>query len=258
MRSFLLFSGLIMLGSAGAEPVAVHNVRGYVHGYVVVRDAGDKIIGSGDVVQRPSGNRVTNTFSLQFLDGSSYQETAVFSQRRTFRLLTYKLVTKGASFKNPGTVFFDTARGTVNVAYTDKDGKPKNISDQMALPPDLANGLIPTLVTEIDPKVETTVSLLAFSPKPRLVKLKIAAGAPSSFTIAGVPAKAIHYILKVDIGGATGVAAKALGKQPPPVDVLIAAGNAPMFLRSDGPLMEDGASWRIEIASPVWQDSQRK
>ena len=48
------------------------------------------------------------------------------------------------------------------------------------------------------------------------------------------------------------VAAKVVGKQPPPEDFWIAAGSAPVFLKSEGPLYEDGPVWRIELASPVW------
>ena len=68
----------------------------------------------------------------------------------------------------------------------------------------------------------------------------------------GSAAKATHYVIKVDIGGVTGVVAKVIGKQPTPTDVWIAAGNAPIFLKSEGQLYEDGPIWRIELASPIW------
>jgi hypothetical protein len=74
------------------------------------------------------------------------------------------------------------------------------------------------------------------------------------YSIAGMSGKATQYIIKIDIGGVTGVAAKVVGKQPPPVHIWVTA-NEPTFLRSDGPLYEDGPIWRIEIASPIWQKS---
>ena len=171
---------------ANAEPVPVRRVQGYLHGFVVLKDMDDKILASGDLTQTPSGNRVTTILNLHFKDGSLYQETSVYSQRRTFQLLTYKQVQKGPSFKTPETLSLDTSTGKVNIQYTDKDGSAKTIDDTLSLPPDLANGILPTLLTQVDPKVETTLSMLVSTPKPRVVKLKIAASEPDSFTVGGV------------------------------------------------------------------------
>jgi hypothetical protein len=126
------------------------------------------------------------------------------------------------------------------------------------IPPDLANGIVSTLLAQIDPKVETSLSMLVSTPKPRLVKLKIASVGQDSFSVAGVAAKAAHYVINVDLGGLTGAAAKVLGKQPPLMRVWI-AGTAPVFLKSEAPLYEDGPIWRIELASPSWPtDSPKK
>ncbi|MFN7994331.1 MAG: hypothetical protein U0Q18_12045 [Bryobacteraceae bacterium] len=232
----------------------VRHPRGYIHGFLAVRDAADSLIGSGDVIQRVAGNRITNSMMLNFRDGSLYHETAVFSQRRTYQLLSYKLIQKGPSFKSPGTFTFDRSSGNVVIDYTDEKQNRKHIFEHMDLPDDLANGLIPTLLTDIDPKVETTLSMLLSTPKPRLVKLKISTVEPDSFRVAGVAAQATHYVIKIDIGGVTGVAAKVLGKQPPPEHVWVAAGNAPIFLRSMGALYEDGPIWQIELTSPNWPE----
>jgi hypothetical protein len=244
---FLLFASLV-----NGEPVLVRHVQGYLHGFVVLKDLDDKILASGDLTQTPAGNRVTMKLSLHFKDGSLYEETSVFSQRRTFQLLTYKQVQRRPAFKTQQTLSLDTATGKVNIQYTDKDGKPKTIDDRLSLPPDLANGIIPILLTEVDPKVETTLSMVVSTPKPRVVKLKIAASEPDSFSIGGIAAKATHYVINIDIGGVTGVVAKVVGKQPLPIHMWIAAGNAPVFLKSEGPLFEDGPIWRIELASPAW------
>jgi hypothetical protein len=235
-----------------AEPMPVRHVQGYIHGYLVLKDMEDKILASGDMVQLPGRNHLTTTLTFHFKDGSLYQETVVFSQRKTYQLLTYKQEQKGPAFKTPGTFSFNTATKKVDIEYTDKDGKAKTISEEIPLPPDLANGMIPTLLTEADPKVETVLSMLVSTPKPRVVKLKISSAEQDSFAVGGLGAKAIHYVIKIDIGGITGVAAKVIGKQPPPVQMWIAAGSAPAFLKSEGPLFEDGPIWRIELASPAW------
>jgi hypothetical protein len=241
-----------------AEPVHVRHVRGFLHGFVVLKDSDDNVLASGTVTQTPSGNRVTTITSLHFHDGSLYEETSVLSQKRTFQLLSYKQVEKGPAFKIPETLSFETSTGNVRVMYADKDGKEQVVSDHLSLPPDLANGVMPILMTDIDPKVETVLSMVVATPKPRLVKLKIAASIEDAFSAGGTGFKATHYVVKIDVGGLTGVVAKVVGKQPPPIDMWVSTGTAPAFLRSDGPLYEDGPVWRIELASPVWPKESRR
>jgi len=246
------FALLLMTAAGHGEQVTVRNPQGYFHGFVVLKDVDEKILASGDVTQVPGGGRYTKVMTLHFKDGSLYQETVVFSERKTYQILSYKQVRKGPSFPTAQTLALDTSTGRVNVQYTDKDGKVKGIDDQVSLPPDLANGMVPTLLQDVDPKVETTVSMLVATPKPRVVQLKISTSEQSTYSVGGVAAKANHYVIKVDLGGVTGVVAKAVGKQPPPIHVWVAAGNAPAFLKSEGPLFEDGPTWRIELASPSW------
>ena len=116
---------LLPVFAGNAEPVPVRHVQGYLHGFVVLKDLDDKVLASGDVTQTPGANRVTTILSLHFKDGSLYQETSVFSQRRVFQLLTYKQVQKGPSFKTQQTLNVDTSTGKVNIQYTDKDGAVK-------------------------------------------------------------------------------------------------------------------------------------
>ena len=236
---------------ANADPVPVRHVEGFIHGYVVLRDANDALLAAGDVTQLPSGNRVTTTLSLHFKDGSIYEETSVFSQQHVFKLLAYKQVMKGPAFPKPQTTTIDTATGNVTILTTDKDGKAKTIAKQLSLPPDLANGIASMLLTDVDPKVETVLSMLVGS-EPRLVKLKISAVGEDPFSIGGSGFKATHYVIKIDLGPVTGTVAKVIGKQPPPTNIWVAAGAAPIFLKSEGQLFEDGPIWRIELASPSW------
>jgi hypothetical protein len=249
----------VLLAQSGiADPVLVRHVKGYLHGFIVLRNLDDKILASGDLTQLPSGNRVTSTLTLRFKDGSLYQETAVFSQRKVLQVLSYKQIMKGPAFKRPEILSLDVPTGAVNIETVDKEGKEKTISKKLSLPPDLANGIVSTLLADADPRAETTLSMLASTPEPRIVKLKISAEGEDSFAIGGAPAKATHYVVKIDIGGITGVVAKVAGKQPPPIHVWVAAGKAPVFLKSEGPLFEDGPTWRIELASPTWPKTPSK
>ena len=61
--------------------------------------------------------------------------------------------------------------------------------------------------------------------------------------------------MKVEIGGAAGIVAPLVGKQPPDVHIWILGGEAPVFLKEEGPLYGGGPIWRIEQVSPVWPRS---
>lgn len=235
-----------------ADPVPVRHVEGRIHGFLVLRNLDGKILASGSLVQNASGNRVTSELGFRFKDGSLRQETSVFSQRRVFQLLTYHLVQKGPAFKRPMEMSVNVSTGQVTIHYTDDD-KEKTITDHLDLPADLANGIVTTLLGDIDPEApRTTLSMVVATPKPRVVKLEISPLGEDSFTIGGSAAKAIRYTVKVDIGGITGLIAPMIGKQPPDTHVWMFYGKAPGFLKSEGPLFQDGPVWRIELASPVW------
>jgi hypothetical protein len=67
-----------------------------------------------------------------------------------------------------------TSSGQVKVRYTEDKGTEKIVAERPELPPDVANGLLFTLVKDIEPSVpQTIVSMMATTPKPQLVKLAI-------------------------------------------------------------------------------------
>jgi hypothetical protein len=250
---------LLLTGRIAADEVPVRHLEGRVHGFLVLRDLSGDTLASGVLTQLAKGNQVTSDLAFHFKDGSLHQETTVFSQARTIQLLNYHLVQKGKSFKVPMDMSLNTATGQVTVQYAEEDGKQKVITERMKLPSDLANGLVSTLLNDIDFKTpKTTVSMLAATPKPRLVKLEISPAGEDSFSFGGSPGQALHYVVKIEIGGIAGVIAPVVGKQPPDTHIWLVGGKAPGFLKSEGPLFEGGPIWRIELASPVWPKAEPK
>jgi hypothetical protein len=236
-----------------AAPVAVNHSEGIIHGFLVLRTLEGNTIAEGDLIQIARGDRVTAHLIFHFKDGSVHEEIAVFSQSGSFRLLSDHLQQKGPTFKRPADVSIDGSTGDVTVRYTDDDGKEKIVTDRLKLRPDVANGIIFTFLKNIKPDVlQTTVSMVVATPKPRLVKLVITAHGEEPFSIGGSARKATHYVIRVEIGGAAGVVAPLIGKQPPDTHVWILGGEAPAFVKSEGPLYEGGPVWRIELTSPVW------
>jgi hypothetical protein len=147
----------------------------------------------------------------------------------------------------------DGTTGEVKVSYRDERGQPQTATERFDVPADLANGIITKLLMNARPDaMPKTFSLIAATPKPRMVKLVVAPAARERFSIADSSRQATHHVLKVEIGGVAGVLAPLFGKQPPDSHVWIAGGDVPAFVRSEQPLYADGPVWRIELTSPVW------
>jgi hypothetical protein len=109
----------------------------------------------------------------------------------------------------------DAATGQVVVHYTEGAGKEKVLTQTLELQPDIANGLIFTLVKDIEPSApQTTVSILATTPKPRPVKLAILPESEKRLSSGRTGHKAMVYVMKVEIGGIAGLLARLTGKQP--------------------------------------------
>jgi hypothetical protein len=235
-----------------ADPVPVRHTEGVVHGFLALRTLDGTTIADGDLIQRAQGDRVTSRLTFHFKDGSLHDETTVYSQRREFRLLSDHLVQKGPAFPQPLDMTIESGGG-VTVRYSDDRGTQKVEAEHLDLPSDLANGLIPTLLKNVRPEAPPkTVSFVAATPKPRIVKLAISAAGEEAFLTGGTRRTAVHYVLKVDIGGVTGLLAQLLGKQPPDSHVWILGGDAPTILKSEQTLYLGGPVWRIELVSPQW------
>jgi hypothetical protein len=255
-RSFaiLLISSCLLAGAnVSASPVEVRHKEGLLHGFLVLSTLDGTPIAEGDLTQVPHGNQITSRLTYHFKDGSRQEETTIFSQRGSFRLISYHLVQKGPAFHNATEVSIVASTGQVTVQYTDDNGKEKTENEHLKLPPDLANGLVLTLLKNLGPDPPPLeVPMVVATPKPRLVKLAISSQPKDPFSLAGSAREALHYAIKVEIGGIAGLVAPWLGKQPPDSHVWILGGEAPTFVKSETLSYMGGPMWRTELVSPVW------
>lgn len=250
--ALFLCTMLLQPQTSFADQVAVHYSEGLLHGFLVLRTLEGKTLAVGDLTQTAQGDRVTAKLVLRFKDGSIHEETTVFSQRDKFQVLQYHLIQKGPAFPHSLETSIDVASGQVAVHYTEEDGQEKDVNEKMELAPDLANGIVPTLLKNIlASESQVTVSMVANTPKPRLIKLAIAREGEEPFLVGGSTRKATHYVAKVELGAVAGVVAPLIGKQPPDFHFWISSGEAPTFLRSEGPLFSGGPIWRIEQTCPA-------
>jgi len=247
---------LILFGwmpRAQADAMPVRYVQGSFHGFLELRSEGGNVVASGDSLQFVRGDRITAETIFRFKDGSVDDETTVYTQHRTFHLISDRHVQKGPSFPHPMDVLIDAASGNVTVRSTDKDGKEEVKTDHMTLPADLANGLIPVVVQNMQAAQQgTTVEMVVMAPKPRVVKLEISNLGEENCSVVDVATKATHYEIKIVLGGAIGLIAPLVGKAPPNIQVWVIRGKAPTFAREQGPLYAEGPMMTIQLASPVW------
>ena len=238
------------------EAVAVRYPEGITHGFLVLRTLDGTHLADGDLIQTARGDQVTSRMVLRFADGSLQDETVVFTQRGHFRLVSDRLVQKGPVFPVPLEASIDGVRGTVSVRWEEK-GETKTADEHFDPPANLANGFVATLVKNLDPeRARSTLSMLATSPKPQLVRLVVAPAGVDPFAIGDTPRKTLRFVIHVDIGGVKGAVAPIVGKQPPDTRLWISEGDAPTFLKSEGPFFIGGPVWRLELAVPSWPQTR--
>jgi hypothetical protein len=256
----LAFSGSAALAAPPpTDTIPVRHPQGTLRGFLAMRAPDGHIIAYGDLAQVARATTVTDHLTFHFRDGSIDDETTVFSAHGSFRLISDHHTQTGPSFPKSMDLLIDVTHGRVVSHTKDKDGKDQEHTDQLALPANLANGLVSLVLQNINPNAPITrVPMLVTSPKPRIVTLEITPRGEESYSLLGNKRPCLHFSIKIDIGGVAGVIAPIIGKQPPDIQVWIVGGDAPSFLREQGQSFEDGPIWTVEFSSPDFADSTPK
>jgi len=243
-----------------AAPVRVRAPEGTAHGFLVLRGTKAEVLAQGDWWQTPVDNRMEVHLRFRFTDGSLSHETVVLSQRRVWTFVSYRSVQRGQSFPRDLEAEIERESGRYTVRTRDK-GKADSKVDEgiLELPEDVYPfGVLALLLKNLDPGEAMTAHAVAFTPKPRVLKLQVTPDGEETVTIHGLPRKTSRYVAKAELGGALGVGASVVGKQPPPLRYWMAGDPVPTFLRFDGPLYPEGPIWRVELAAPQWRDDARR
>lgn len=233
-----------------AEAISVRHVEGATHGFLVMHNATGEAIAYGESLEDTKHGLVTSRLTFHFKDGSLYDDTTIFSEHGVFRMLSDHLVEKGPSFKQPIETWVDARAGEFTARTTDK-GKDSFVSKKIKIPDDLANGIIYVVAKNVDPKApSTTVSMLVATPKPHIVKLLIRPQSGQGFEVGDLHRTAVHYVIKIELGGIAGVVAPVIGKRPANMDIWIASDGIPTFLMSKSQFFEGGPMWTITLTTP--------
>lgn len=259
LRRLLYLAALLLCASSclTAEQIPVRYVEGTLRGFIAVQDDAGKLMAEGDLIQTVHGDRVTEHVVFHFKDGSLDDETTVFTERKTFRLVSDHHIQRGPFFPHPTDTNIDMHSGQVTVRTTNKDGKEEVDSEHMKLPPDLANGMTSILSRNLSPHAtKTEVGMIVTTPKPRLVKLVFTpSGEDGPFSVAGSSRKSVRYDVKIDLGGVAGVIAPLIGKQPPDIQMWVVPGEAPLSIKEKTILYSGGPVLTFEMTSPTWPPS---
>jgi hypothetical protein len=232
-----------------AEPVAVRHPQGDAHGFVDVTTLDGTRIGVGDLLQRVRGGVVTSELVLHFFDGSLDDETTIYSQRGTFRLISDHHVQQGPSFPTPTDSTVDAVKGVVTV----RDAAGHTSEAHLAMPPDVYNGIASSILMNVSPATpETKIAVVVPGKSPRLVHLSMKNAGEVEFTLGGRPRKATDFVVHVEIGGVAGVVAPLIGKEPADYHVWILTGADPAFIREEGPLYQGGPVWSVQQVSAAF------
>jgi hypothetical protein len=247
--------GLLALLATSIAPVRADTVRsrlveGAAHGYLVLRE-GDRVIADGHFRQTANGRTVTSRIALAFADGSVHDESATFTPGRALRLESYHLLQKGASFPRPVEASIARRGGQyeVRTQRLAKDEEPK--VELMTLPADAYPGMILVVLQEMpDAVTDLSCHVVGFAPKPRLLEVGIKRAPDASFRMPVSKLVVAHYVVSVHLGPLAELIASLADKEPEDVHVYVERGDAPSFLRMEGPLYPGGPTWVLERITP--------
>jgi hypothetical protein len=246
--SIALLLPLFVLGwsaTALAEPGAVRFTEGVTRGFPVLRSVKGETLANGELVQVARGERVESRMTFRFRDGSLYDESVVYTQNGVFTLQTYRLVQRGPSFPESLEAFVDRQSERYEVRYrADAESKEEVFKGKITLPTDVYNGMLALLMKNMEADESRTIQILAFTPKPRTVKMLLAPAGSEPVLIADSSHEAIRYRVKPQLG----LFASLLVADIPDINCWILSGEAPGFLRFEGPLYFMGPIWRIDLS----------
>jgi len=252
-RSLLLVLGaLLVVGPLAAATVPVRFAEGSIHGFFVLRTLEGRFLAQGDLLEVARNGEIEKTTLFRFQDGSLFQETVVFSQRGVYTLQHYRVEQRGPTFKEDIDLRLERASGKYRIEIRDhKDGATRVCEGTLELPPDLYNGMLPTVVKDLVRGAGETVHYVAFTPEPKIIQLAIAPEGRQTLKVGEGDRTAAHYVVRPVLGAWRRLFATVLGRVPHDGHVWILDGEVPSFVGFEGQLCNLGPAWRIDLVSPV-------
>ena len=246
----LVMGALLSTRPVDAEPVRVMFQEGVTRAFPVVRSLTGEKLAHGDLIQVARGDVVESRMTFRFADGSLHDEHVVFSQAGVFSLLRYRIVQRGPSFPETLDASIDREREVYEVHYrADEESPEQRLTGRFTLPADAYNGMLSLLLKNLSGRESglsgresAIVQVVAFTPKPRLVKIQLLPLADDPVLVSDAPRRARRWAIRPQLG----LFASLLIADIPDAHCWILPGEAPAFLKAEGPLYFQGPIWRIE------------
>lgn len=237
-----------------AKPVEVVYPEGVSEGFVTLKTLDGKKLADGELSQVTTGaDRLASRLTFRFTDGSLYDETVTYSQKKHLTLLSYQLTQRGPAFPEPLMVSLNGETGHYQVRQREKTADEKSITGHVDLPADVYNGMTITVLKNLRGQSGALVHMLVFNPEPKLYEVelfRVDEEDTRNTTRKDTKATAVHYSLKPRLGWFTSALARLLGRTSPDYHFWLIKKDAPAFVRFEGSLYAGGPSWRIEQVSP--------
>lgn len=230
--------------------VPVRYVEGTVHGFLELRSATGAVLAHGDALQVVRDQDVQNRMVFHFPDSSVFEEVVTYTQQGVFAMQTYHLVQRGPAFERDIEARLSRSGEYVVKTKSHKDGREKQYTGTLDLPPDVYNGMIITIAKNLVPRDTREVRVVAFTPRPRIIGLELTPVGSARVMLGEHAETAVHYKLKPHLGTALRFFATVAGKAPPDSDVWIVTDGVPGFVRFEGP-MYSGPVWHLRLTSPT-------
>ena len=231
--------------------VTVRYSEGTAHGFLELRTVEDRLLAHGDLLQVSSDSTIESRVVFRFADTSYFEETTTFTQHHVFQMQTYHLLQRGPAFPADLDAMLSRDGRFVVTSASHHDGKVERYEGRLELPNDVYNGLPVVVAKNLRMGDTVNVHLVAFTPKPRLIGLRIAFAGTDTVMLGNHAEPTAHFVLAPQLGALTTFFAKLLGKLPPDSDVWIVMDQVPAFIRFEGP-MYLGPVWRLTLATPTW------
>jgi hypothetical protein len=246
--------------SAGAEPrsaersasgaMPVRFAEGMVHGFLELQTAGGELLAHGDLLQTPRDSAIDSRMTFHFAN-SVFDERVTFTQRGTFAMQDYHLVQSGPAFAEDLDATLSRSGKYRVKTRSHKNGEENTYDGTVDLPPDTYNGMVITIAKNLGASASETVHIVAFTPKPRVIRLEFAKADRQRVLLGKHEEATQHIVLKPHLGTLLRFFANLKGIAPPDSHVWIVTDQVPAFVRFEGP-MYSGPVWRINLTSPSW------
>jgi len=255
-QSYLAIAAFYLLTSTPllAKPVEVVYPEGVSEGFVTLKTLDGKKLADGELSQVTTGaDRLASRLTFRFADGSLYDETVTYSQKKHLTMLSYQLTQRGPAFPEPLVISLNGETGQYQVKQHEKTAEEKLITGRIDLPSDVYNGMTITVLKNLRGQAGAIVHMLVFNPEPKLYEVELTRVDEEdtrNTTRKDTKATAVHYSLKPRLGWFTSALARLIGRTPPDYHFWLIKKDAPAFVRFEGSLYAGGPSWRIEQVSP--------